>query len=140
MWEHVYYPQYYLPAGDVAPGALVPSSASGGHDKLGVAHYFDVTAGGVTRAAGAWRHPEAQPASLRPLIRFDWGAADAWYEEEQEVIVHPRSPYVRIDTLPSTRSVRIEIDGTEVASSSRPTLLHETGLPTRSMATSADGR
>jgi uncharacterized protein (DUF427 family) len=33
--------------------------------------------------------------------------------------------------LPSSRSVRVEIDGTVVAESDHPTLLFETGLPTR---------
>ena len=56
---------------------------------------------------------------------------DHWYEEEEEVFVHPRDPYHRIDTLPSSRQVRIEIEGIVVAESSRPYLLFETGLPTR---------
>lgn len=131
VWEHVYYPQYYLPMADVGPDVLRPSTATGSHDKLGQGRYFDVTAGGETRAAGAWQYPEAEPALLRDHVRFDWNAADTWYEEAQEVIVHPRSPYVRIDTLPSTRQVRIEVDGVQVAASERPTLLYETGLPTR---------
>jgi uncharacterized protein (DUF427 family) len=40
-------------------------------------------------------------------VRFDWDALDAWYEEDEEVFVHPRNPYARVDALRSTRRVRI---------------------------------
>ena len=56
---------------------------------------------------------------------------DAWYEEEQEIYVHPRDPNVRVDVLPSTREVRIELDGVEVAKSDSLMILFETGLPPR---------
>jgi uncharacterized protein (DUF427 family) len=56
---------------------------------------------------------------------------DAWFEEDEEVFTHPRSPYTRVDILPSSRHVRIEIDGVTVAESSSPMLLFETGLPVR---------
>jgi len=32
--------------------------------------------------------------------RFDWDALDAWYEEDEQVFVHPQ-PYVRVDALRS---------------------------------------
>ena len=54
-----------------------------------------------------------------------------WFEEDEEVFVHPRDPYSRVDTLPSTRHIRVEVDGVTVADSKRPYLLFETGLPTR---------
>lgn len=56
---------------------------------------------------------------------------DAWFEEDEEVFTHPRDPYTRADILPSSRHVRIEVDGVTVAESSKPTLLFETGLPAR---------
>jgi uncharacterized protein (DUF427 family) len=56
---------------------------------------------------------------------------DAWFEEDEEVFTHPRDPYTRVDILPSSRHVRVEIDGVTVAESTKPTLLFETGLPVR---------
>ena len=56
---------------------------------------------------------------------------DHWFEEDEEVFVHPRNPYTRVDALRSTRSVRIELDGEELAGSSSPVMVFETGLPTR---------
>jgi uncharacterized protein (DUF427 family) len=56
---------------------------------------------------------------------------DAWFEEDEEVFTHPRDPYTRVDILPSSRHVRVELDGVVVAESASPRLLFETGLPTR---------
>ena len=44
-------------------------------------------------------------------MRIRWDALDQWFEEDEEVFVHPRSPYVRVDALRSTRHVRIELEG-----------------------------
>ena len=56
---------------------------------------------------------------------------DGWYEEEEEVFVHARDPHTRVDVLPSSRHVRVAIDGVVVADTRRPHLLFETTLPTR---------
>jgi uncharacterized protein (DUF427 family) len=65
---------------------------------------------------------------------------DAWFEEDEEVYVHPRDPHKRVDAIPSSRNVRIEVDGVEIANTNRPTLLFETGLPTRYYISRADVR
>jgi uncharacterized protein (DUF427 family) len=56
---------------------------------------------------------------------------DGWFEEDEEVYVHARSPYARIDILATSRPVRIEIDGTVLAESDHAHVLFETGLPAR---------
>jgi uncharacterized protein (DUF427 family) len=56
---------------------------------------------------------------------------DAWYEEDEQVFVHPRSPYVRVDAIRSSRRVRVEEHGVVLAESTSPVLVFETGLPTR---------
>jgi hypothetical protein len=56
---------------------------------------------------------------------------DAWFEEDEQVFVHPRDPYTRVDTLHSSRHVRVEIDGVTMGETRRPMLLFEIGLPTR---------
>ena len=60
-----------------------------------------------------------------------WDALEHWYEEDEEVFVHPRDPFVRIDALESSRHVRVERDGHLLAESDAPILLFETGRPTR---------
>ncbi len=68
---------------------------------------------------------------LRETARFEWSALDSWFEEDEEIFVHPRSPYVRVDAQRSTRRVRIELNGVVLAESSSPVMVFETGLPTR---------
>jgi uncharacterized protein (DUF427 family) len=56
---------------------------------------------------------------------------DAWYEEEERVIAHPRDPYHRVDTRESSRHVQVVVGGKTLAESPKPRLVFETGLPTR---------
>jgi len=88
----------------------------------------DLRAGEQNRP-GAGFYP-ADPA-LAGYVVLDFGAFDAWYEEDELNVAHPRDPFHRIDILPSSRHVRVELDGHVLAESSRPTLLFETMLPTR---------
>jgi uncharacterized protein (DUF427 family) len=77
------------------------------------------------------RHETSPLEALRDAIRLEWGAMDAWFEEDEQVFTHPRDPYTRVDILASSRHVRIEVDGVTVAESTSPRLLFETGLPVR---------
>jgi uncharacterized protein (DUF427 family) len=102
VWEVPYYPTYYFPAADVRTELLQPEA-------------FE----------------EGATEELRGLIRLEWDAMDAWFEEDEEVFTHPRDPYTRIDILASSRHVRVEVDGMTIAESGSPRLLFETGLPVR---------
>jgi uncharacterized protein (DUF427 family) len=94
----------------------------------GPARLHGLRAGGQERPGAAWLQTDGE---LRGTVRFDWAALDAWFEEDEQVFVHPRSPYSRVDALRSARQVRVEIDGTVLADSASPVLVFETGLPTR---------
>jgi uncharacterized protein (DUF427 family) len=87
--------------------------------------------GDTYRPSAAKLLVETDIEELRGTLRFDWDALDGWYEEDEQVFVHPRNPYTRVDSLRSTRSVRIELDGLVLAESTSPVLVFETGLPTR---------
>ena len=65
---------------------------------------------------------------------------DRWFEEEEEIFVHPRDPYHRVDTVPSSRHVQIVVDGVTIADSHQPYFLFETGLPVRYYITQEDIR
>jgi uncharacterized protein (DUF427 family) len=56
---------------------------------------------------------------------------DQWLEEDVPIYVHPKDPFKRIETLPSTRTVEVKIEGVTVAKSASSVHLLETGLPTR---------
>ncbi len=68
---------------------------------------------------------------LAGYVTLPWEALEHWYEEEEEVFVHPRDPFVRVDALRSSRHVRVERDGQLLAESDAASLVFETGLPTR---------
>ena len=120
VWEVPYYPAYYLPRADFADGVLV---ASGRNPER-----FDVRVGDQVAPRAARLVVDGPQAGT---VRLDWAAMDAWFEEDEQVFVHPRDPYKRVDALRSTRSVRVELDGVVLADSTSPVLVFETGLPTR---------
>jgi uncharacterized protein (DUF427 family) len=131
VWEVPYYPAYYFPVADVRTDLLEPDGGTVHSPSRGDGQTYTVTAGGKQAPGAAVRYADSPIPELRDLIRLDWDAMDAWFEEDEEVFTHPRDPYTRIDILPSSRHLRIEIDGVTVAESSNPTLLFETGLPVR---------
>ncbi|CAN5489967.1 DUF427 domain-containing protein [soil metagenome] len=69
--------------------------------------------------------------ALADYIIVDFDALDAWYEEEERNVGHPRDPFHAIDIVHSSRRVRVEHDGTVLAESTRPHLLFEPPLPIR---------
>jgi uncharacterized protein (DUF427 family) len=73
------------------------------------------------------------PPPLEPLaglITFSWRDL-TWFEEDEELMAHARDPHKRVDVVPSSRHVRVELDGQVLAESSRPLVLFETSLPPR---------
>jgi uncharacterized protein (DUF427 family) len=131
VWEVPYYPTYYLPLDDVRTELLVPDGIVAHSPSRGEGRTFSVRAGGKQAAGAAVRYEDSPIEELRDLIRLDWDSMDAWFEEDEEVFTHARNPYTRVDILPSSRHVRVEVDGVTVAESASPTLLFETGLPVR---------
>lgn len=123
IWEHDKYPTYFFPREDVRMDLL--EEAGGTSSRA----FWDVKVNGenVKRAAYAYI---GQP-ELVGYLTLKWHEMDHWFEEEEEVFVHPRDPFKRVDVMPSSRHVRVEIDGVTVADTKRPSLLFETSLPTR---------
>ncbi|MDQ3944963.1 MAG: DUF427 domain-containing protein [Actinomycetota bacterium] len=69
-----------------------------------------------------------------------WEAVDAWFEEDERVLVHPRDPYHRIDTFSTSRRVEVRLEGVVLAASTRVKALYETALPVRYYFPRADVR
>lgn len=131
VWEKPYYPAYYLPADDVRTDLLV---GTGEHDRSpsrGDAERHTVKTQQREAVGAARWYLESPIDELAGHIAFDWQAVDAWFEEDEQVYVHARDPYKRVDILQSSRHVRVEVGGVTVAETSQPRLLFETGLPVR---------
>ena len=131
VWEKPYYPAYYFPAADVRTELLEADFGVVHSPSRGDARTFTVVAGGLEVPHAALRYDDSPLEELRDTIRFEWDAIESWFEEDEEVFTHPRDPYTRVDIVPSSRHVRIEVAGVTVAESMSPRLLFETGLPVR---------
>jgi uncharacterized protein (DUF427 family) len=131
VWESPRYPTYYFPLADVRADVLRPETGVAHSPSRGDARTFTVQVGDRRAPGGALCYEDSPIEELRPLIRLDWSAMDAWFEEDEEVYTHARDPYTRVDILASSRHLRVEVDGATVAESSSPRLLFETGLPAR---------
>jgi uncharacterized protein (DUF427 family) len=130
VWEIQPYPQYYVPLKDVDQALLV---AEGGHhrSRRGTVQQYGLRVGDTVRPGAARILGSDALTGLVDTVRFDWNALDAWFEEDEQIFVHPRSPYARVDAVRSHRRVRVELNGTVLAESSSPVMVFETGLPTR---------
>lgn len=133
MWEAGRLCVYYFPVEDVrrdllsASGTIMPSPHKGD------ATYYSVTVGDRTIDDAAWRYltPAAGTPDVTGYIAFHWKYMDRWLEEDEEVFVHARDPYHRIDVLQSSRRIEVIVDGEIVADTSNAMILFETSLPPR---------
>jgi uncharacterized protein (DUF427 family) len=130
VWEIPYYPQFYIPLADVTPNVLVDED-NAEQRPHGTARRHAVRVKEVERPGAALVYPAQATGGLAGHVRFTWRDLDAWFEEDEQVFVHPRSPFVRVDALRSTRHIRISLDGVTLAESDSPVMVFETGLPTR---------
>ncbi len=127
-------PVYYFPLADVLTEALQPSDHHERHEQGGIARHWTVTVGDRSATDAAWGFEVPEPAALAALeghVAFKWNAVDAWFEEDEEVFVHARDPYARVDILQGSSLIEVRLDGEVIARSPRPVLLFETHLPTR---------
>ena len=120
-------PLYAFPREAFREGTLAPVDAPRERAHA-VQEAFTVRGGDRMAEAAAWTYDDPD---LADRVVLEWGMMDAWFEEDQEVFVHPRDPFHRVDVRASSREVRIEIDGSLLAESRQPLMLFETGLPTR---------
>ncbi|RFA30589.1 hypothetical protein CAI21_06020 [Alkalilimnicola ehrlichii] len=123
-------PVYYFPQDDIRMDLLKRSGEQFTCPRKGAGELWNLstTEQMVPRAAWSLTQPTSAVGVLRGWLAFEWGALHTWFEEEEQVYVHPRDPYTRIDILASARDIRIAIAGEELAASRRPFMLLETGL------------
>ncbi|WP_128376225.1 DUF427 domain-containing protein [Streptomyces cavernae] len=134
VWEpELPVPQYAFPRDEVRHELLRPARRPHIGTHTGSQVFYDLEVGGELMPNVAWTFPVGD---LSGHIAFEWfrrsgRGLDHWYEEDEEIFIHPRDPHKRVDALPSSRHVQVEIDGVIVADTHHPVLLFETGLPTR---------
>ncbi len=71
----------------------------------------------------------AEPEPEAPgYVQVPWDAVDAWYEEDEQVFAHPRNPYHRVDCVPTSRRMRVEIAGETFVDTTETIGVYETAL------------
>ena len=130
VWEFPPYPQYYVPLADVDTALLVDEHRSETTEQ-GTAALYGLRVGELARPGAVRVYGDDAAEPLRHTARFDWAALDAWFEEDEQVYVHPRNPYARVDAVRSGRPVRVELDGMVLAEADSSVIVFETGLPPR---------
>lgn len=129
VWEKPFYPTYFFSTSDLNPSYLRESS----DNKERGTRVYDLVVGKreARDVVTVFTDQASDTKDLAGLLKIEFSAADAWLEEDERIYVHPKDPYKRVDALQSSRHVRITFNGVELASTTRPRLLFETGLRMR---------
>lgn len=133
LHERGHLPVYYFPEEDIRKEVLFPTDKGSRCPLKGNASYWTVKVGNRSAENAVWSYQDPIPDSkdIKGYFSFDWNQMDAWFEEEEEIVVHPRDPYKRVDALSSSRHIKIVLEGKTVAESRRPVIVFETGVPVR---------
>ncbi len=133
LFETRHLPVYYFPRADVRLDLMTPTAHQTFCPYKGTASYRTIKVGDRAAENAVWGYPEPfeEVAAIADFVAFYWDRVDAWYEEDEEIFVHPRDPYKRVDVLQSSRPVRVIVGGVTVAETRRGRFLFETRLPTR---------
>ncbi|KAF2149784.1 DUF427-domain-containing protein [Myriangium duriaei CBS 260.36] len=129
VWEHKYYPQYYLPTkafneSFVTHGEEIKAESG---DGAAVARLWTLDVDGKSTGEVL----EMLAGELKGFVKVEFSVMDTWLEEDTPIYVHPKDPFKRVDIVHSTRRIRISLDGKTVADTTSAFHLYETGLPVR---------
>ncbi len=123
-------PVAYVPLQDVDATLLERTDTASFCPFKGDCSYWSVA--GVPDALWGYEDPIDSAPWLRGLVALDRWKIDHFLVEEDRVFgPHLRDPYTRVDVHDSARTAVVRVGGIEVARTSRPKLLFETGLPVR---------
>ncbi|KAK7463467.1 hypothetical protein VKT23_006817 [Stygiomarasmius scandens] len=138
VWEHPYYPIYYFLSSDVPSEFLDADTKQTTPEGTTVC---DVVSGSLRAPGAATIFPESHSdKEIAGLTKITFSAVHAWFEEDEQIFVHPKDPYKRVDVVQSSRHVRVEVNGIEVANTHKPRFLYETSLPIRTYIPKTDCR
>jgi uncharacterized protein (DUF427 family) len=133
---------YYFPIDDIRQDLLIPSPRRTSSPLKGEAHYWSVQVGDAIASDAAWSYPDPPDGcpDISKHVALYWNSMDTWLEEDDEVFVHTRDPYHRIDILESSRRIRVVVAGETLAETAPARFLFETTLPVRYYIPKSDVR
>jgi uncharacterized protein (DUF427 family) len=135
-------PVYFFPEADARMDLLAPSALTKNNAVLGDSSYWSLTLDGRTADDAVYTYNEPIEGSefLKGYVAFEWAKMDAWFEEKEEVFVHARDPFKRIDTVKTDRHIEVVVNGATVADTTESVMLLEPGHPVRYYLPTADVR
>ena len=133
LFETRHLPVYYFPRSDVRLDLMTPTAHHTYCPYKGTASYWTIRVDDRVSENAVWGYPEPydEVAPIKDFVAFYWDRVDHWYEEDEEIFVHARDPYKRVDVVASSRRVEVSLGGETVAETRRAHFLFETRLPTR---------
>jgi uncharacterized protein (DUF427 family) len=133
LFETRHLPIYYFPRADVRMDLLRATEHHTYCPYKGTAAYWSIAIGDRSSENAVWGYPEpfAEVAAIEDYVAFYWDRVDHWFEEDDEIFVHARDPYKRVDVVNSSRPLAVIVGGETVAKTIRARFLYETRLPTR---------
>jgi uncharacterized protein (DUF427 family) len=133
LHEHGLLPIAYFPEDEVRTDLFERSDKHTKCPWKGEASYWSVRVGDQVAKDAAWYYPEPIEGAppIKGYVAFYFDRLDRWFEEDEELLVHVRDPYHRVDVLDSSRHVKVSLDGVVLAETDRPKAVYETGLPVR---------
>lgn len=83
-------------------------------------------------AAGEVADLPATPVPEAPgFVTVAWDAVDSWLEEGRALVHYPPNPYHRVDCRPTTRGLRVDVQGTTLVDTVDTVIVFETALAPR---------
>jgi uncharacterized protein (DUF427 family) len=142
MREPKHTPVYYFPREDVRMDLAAPTDNHTHCPWKGHASYYSITTGGKTSENAMWSYEDPYPeiGVIKDYVAFYWDRVDHWLEEDEEIFVHARDPFKRVDVCQSHREVRVMLAGEEVARSTDARFLFETNHQVRYYIPESDAR
>lgn len=132
LHETALLPRWYFPR-EAVSGRLEASDTTSYCPFKGQASYWNLRVGDRVVADAFWEYPDPLPGAprLAGLVSPYTEKLDRWWEEEEEMIGHPRDPFHRVDARRSSARVTVKLGGQAVAETTKPVAVFETGLPVR---------
>lgn len=83
-----------------------------------------------------WAIPEAHARGVPTVavaeapghVEVPWDAVEAWYQEDDEVLLHAPNPYHRVEYVRSSRRLRVEVAGVVLVDTTATLAVYETAL------------
>lgn len=130
----------YFPDGDFDDSPMQGSATTTECPYRGTATWWSLRFDSHSAQDAIWAYRDPKPGHewLRGYRALRWDAVDAWFCEDERLFGHLKDPFHRVDVFEGSQQVTVRAGDLLIASSVRPKLLFETGLPARIYLPGAD--